>query len=59
VVEYVGHLHEHFLSPVVVTDGRYRLPTSPGYCVAMYDDSLVRYGFPDGEVWKETAAASD
>jgi L-fuconate dehydratase len=54
-VEYVDHLHEHFLSPVVVTEGRYRLATSPGYCVAMYDDSLTRYGFPDGEVWKETA----
>jgi L-fuconate dehydratase len=52
----VDHLHEHFLSPVVVSDGRYRLPTSPGYCVAMYDDSLARYGFPDGEIWKETAA---
>jgi L-fuconate dehydratase len=57
-VEYVDHLHEHFLSPVVVADGRYRLTTSPGYCVAMYDDSLARYGFPDGEVWKETAAVS-
>jgi L-fuconate dehydratase len=57
-VEYVDHLHEHFLSPVVVADGRYRLTTSPGYCVAMYDESLARYGFPDGEVWKEAAAST-
>jgi len=57
-VEYVDHLHEHFLNPVVVAEGRYRLATSPGYCVAINDDSLERYGFPDGEVWRETAAAS-
>jgi L-fuconate dehydratase len=57
-VEYVDHLHEHFLCPVVVADGRYRLPASPGYCVAMHEDSLARYGFPEGEVWKEPAAAS-
>jgi L-fuconate dehydratase len=57
-VEYVDHLHEHFLCPVVVAGGRYRLPMSPGYCVAMHDDSFARYGFPEGEVWKEPAAAS-
>jgi L-fuconate dehydratase len=57
-VEYIDHLHEHFLFPVLVADGRYRLPMSPGYCVAMHDDSLARYGFPEGEVWREAAAAS-
>jgi L-fuconate dehydratase len=57
-VEYVDHLHEHFLYPVVVADGHYQPPMSPGYCVAMHEDSLARYGFPEGEVWKETAAAS-
>jgi L-fuconate dehydratase len=57
-VEYVDHLHEHFLFPVLVAEGRYRLPTSPGYCVAMHDDSLARYGFPDGEAWKGAAAAA-
>ena len=24
VIEYVDHLHEHFLEPVVIRDGRYR-----------------------------------
>jgi L-fuconate dehydratase len=56
-VEYVDHLHEHFLCPVVVADGRYRAPTAPGYCVAMHEDSLARYGFPEGEVWREAAKA--
>jgi L-fuconate dehydratase len=57
-VEYVDHLHEHFLSPVVVADGSYSVPTAPGYCVAMHEDSLARYAFPDGAVWKETATAT-
>ena len=26
MIEYVDHLHEHFVDPVVVRDGRYRLP---------------------------------
>jgi L-fuconate dehydratase len=55
VVEYVDHLHEHFLSPVVVAGGRYRAPTEPGYCVAMHEDTLATYGFPDGAVWRDTA----
>jgi L-fuconate dehydratase len=57
-VEYVDHLHEHFLNPVVVASGRYKVPAEPGYCVAMYDDSVARYGFPEGEVWTETATAA-
>ena len=28
VIEYVDHLHEHFLDPVVIREGRYRLPTT-------------------------------
>jgi L-fuconate dehydratase len=56
-VEYVAHLHEHFISPVVIASGRYQVPTAPGYCVAMHEDSLTRYGFPSGDAWKETATA--
>ena len=30
VVEYVDHLHEHFVAPAIVRDGRYVAPTAPG-----------------------------
>ncbi len=30
VIEYVDHLHEHFVTPVEVCDGRYVAPTAPG-----------------------------
>src|SRR6476646_9073862 len=31
MIEYVDHLHEHFVDPVVVERGRYRLPERAGY----------------------------
>jgi L-fuconate dehydratase len=43
VVEYVDHLHEHFVDPCVVEGGRYRAPSSPGYSAQMRVDSLARY----------------
>lgn len=51
VIEYVDHLHEHFLDPVVIRDGRYMPPRKPGYSIEIYPESLTRYAFPDGEVW--------
>ena len=54
MIEYVDHLHEHFVDPVVVTRGEYRVPTAPGYSSEMKADSLARYGFPDGPEWRST-----
>jgi L-fuconate dehydratase len=51
VVEYVDHLHEHFVDPCVVERGRYRAPTVPGYSAQMHAESLARHAFPDGPVW--------
>ena len=35
VLEYVDHLHEHFVDPVVIRDAHYVAPTAPGYSIAM------------------------
>jgi L-fuconate dehydratase len=51
VVEYVDHLHEHFVDPCVVERARYRLPSRPGYSTEMRGDSIARHRFPDGPVW--------
>ncbi len=40
IVEYVDHLHEHFLDPVVIRNGRYMPPTAPGYSIEMKPASL-------------------
>ena len=51
VCEFVDHLHEHFVDPVQVVDGRYMAPTAPGYSIEIRPESLVEYAFPDGAVW--------
>ncbi|MFL5606655.1 MAG: L-fuconate dehydratase [Gemmatimonadaceae bacterium] len=51
IVEYVDHLHEHFLDPVVVRDGRYMPPTAPGYSITMRPESLREYSYPHGAAW--------
>jgi len=55
VIEYVDHLHEHFLDPVRIVRGRYQLPTRPGYSIEMKPESLERYTFPGGETWRDLA----
>jgi len=45
VIEHVGHLHEHFRSPVVLDGACYALPTEPG-CTEMLPASRDAYLFP-------------
>ncbi len=52
IVEWVDHLHEHFLDPAVVLDGRYVMPTAPGYSIEMLPDSLSHFEFPGGGAWR-------
>ena len=46
VIEFVDHLHEHFVTPVEVRGGRYRAPTSPGAGAEMRRSSLAEYSVP-------------
>jgi len=52
VCEYAGHLHEHFLDPVVIKNGRYQPPTRPGYSIEMRPESLDEFEFPNGAAWR-------
>lgn len=51
VIEFVDHLHEHFVDPVRVVGGRYAAPTAPGFSARMHADSVTRFRFPDGPEW--------
>ena len=53
VLEYVDHLHEHFVDPVRMSHGHYMPPTRPGYSIEMKPESLVTYRYPDGPVWED------
>lgn len=53
IIEFVDHLHEHFVSPVTIRRGYYLLPTEPGYSGEIYPETLEEFSFPDGAAWKE------
>ncbi|GAA2709995.1 MULTISPECIES: enolase C-terminal domain-like protein [Actinoplanes] len=50
-IEYVDHLHEHFLDPVVIRNGAYQLPTAPGFSAEIRPETLHRFAYPDGPAW--------
>jgi len=52
VLEYVDHLHEHFVDPVRIRGSRYQVPDAPGYSIAMKPESLRDYAFPGGAAWR-------
>jgi L-fuconate dehydratase len=56
MIEYVDHLHEHFLDPVVIRSARYVLPSRPGYSAEIRPESLARFRFPDGDEWRAIAS---
>lgn len=45
VLEYVDHLHQHFLHPVNMRAGRYLPPREPGYSIEMRPASLDAHEF--------------
>lgn len=52
VIEYVDHLHEHFVDPVTMSRGRYLPPQRPGYSTEMVAASIDAHAFPEGAVWR-------
>jgi L-fuconate dehydratase len=53
IIEYVDHLHEHFVDPVVMEGGCYMVPEYAGFGATMKSDSIRRFSFPDGPEWNE------
>ena len=51
LTEYSDHLHEHFIDPVVMKNGRYEPPTAPGYSITMKPESIRAFEFPRGTYW--------
>ncbi len=45
VAEYSAHLHEHFVHPAAIKNGRYTLPEAPGYSIDMLPGSLDDFEF--------------
>jgi L-fuconate dehydratase len=59
VIEYVDHLHEHFLSPALVKEGGYVAPLDPGFSAQMRPETLQNYVFPEGSAWNTDELSAD
>ena len=45
VIEYVDHLHEHFVDPCDIRNAAYMPPKLPGFSIEMKPDSIATYTF--------------
>jgi L-fuconate dehydratase len=52
IVEFVDHLHEHFVVPTDIQNGSYMAPLQPGAGAEMHQASIEKYQFPSGSYWK-------
>lgn len=52
VIEFADHLHEHFVDPVRLRNGRYLPPQQPGYSIQMTAETLRDYVYSHGAVWQ-------
>jgi|CXWL01.1.fsa_nt_gi L-fuconate dehydratase len=57
MLEFADHLHEHFVDPIVVRNGRYMPPTTPGFSIEMLPESLAAMAWPGGSEWTAAAKA--
>ena len=49
VLEYVDHLHENFIEPLVVRRGHYLPSRLLGYGVTMKEEAIHRFEYPNGQ----------
>jgi L-fuconate dehydratase len=50
VIEFVDHLHEHFIDPCVIENAAYMAPTSVGFSIEMKPESIKQYEHSSNEV---------
>ncbi|WP_432066250.1 L-fuconate dehydratase [Streptomyces sp. C10-9-1] len=58
-IEFVDHLHEHFLDPVRIRDGHYQAPLAPGFSTEMLATSIEQFRYPDGVFWDSEGASQE
>ncbi|MBD0737839.1 enolase C-terminal domain-like protein [Streptomyces sp. CBMA29] len=58
VIEYVDHLHEHFIDPVVIHNGHYQAPSRSGFSAQMRQTSVATYTYPGGSFWAADLAVT-
>jgi L-fuconate dehydratase len=58
VIEYVDHLHDHFVDPVRIVRGHYAAPRQPGFSAQMNPETIAAYTYPRGAFWAADSAVA-
>lgn len=53
--EFVDDLHEYFVNPVQLVNGRYMPPTAHGFGIEFTLKTLETYTYPHGKYWRENS----
>jgi len=53
IIEWVDHLHEHFVNPINVKKANYIAPKVPGFNSEMKEESIATFSYPHGSYWVE------
>jgi L-fuconate dehydratase len=56
-IEWIDHLHEQFVTPAVVSGGRYLAPAQPGASTELRPESLAEFSFPSGPAWASASVS--
>jgi L-fuconate dehydratase len=51
VIEWIDHLHDHFVTPAQVRDGRYIAPAQAGASTEIKPASIAGFSYPAGRAW--------
>ena len=52
MIEWIDHLHEHFVEPARMAGGRYMAPAAPGASSQIRPESVAEFAFPSGPAWQ-------
>ena len=58
MIEWIDHLHDHFVHPAVVTAGHYQAPTAPGASTELQPESVAEFSYPSGPAWRAATGIS-
>jgi L-fuconate dehydratase len=59
MIEWRDRLHEHFVDPAVIANGRYVAPAAPGASTELLRRSRDAFTFPQGAMWQPARAGLD
>lgn len=58
-IEYVDHLHNHYVEPVHLNRGSYMPPKRPGNSQEIHRESMEAFRYPNGPVWTALKRSKD